>query len=79
MKTCSRMLVGSIVLLVLAGCGSGRYFDTRAEVDARPECAGVHGQDASAAPWCERKTGIGYTIGGEGEPVDFTGDDDRSR
>lgn len=76
MKAGSRLLGGSIVLLVLAGCGTGRYFDTSARVDARPECAGSHGQDPSVAPWCERKTGVDYTIGGDSEPVDFTPEDD---
>ena len=63
--------------LTLAACGTMRYEDTNAAVDARPECASAPSQpNEPVASWCERTQSASWSSERDSEPVDFGGKDD---
>lgn len=63
--------------LALAACGTMRYEDTNAAVDARPECASAPSQPNEPVPsWCERTQSATWGSERASEPVDFSGGDD---
>ncbi|MDQ2701649.1 MAG: hypothetical protein M3Y70_02300 [Pseudomonadota bacterium] len=69
-------LIAVVATALLSACGSVEYKDTNAAVDANPQCVSEAGPDELPDPWCKRESSATWTIGGEGEPVDFSGDKD---
>ena len=69
------LAMASLVALV-AGCGAGQYHDTRAAVDARPECSGMHGEKTGEPipAWCDREQGMSWSTEEDDEvELDFSG------
>lgn len=72
-----RPLALASALALLAGCGAGEYHDTRAAVDARPECSGMQGEKTGEPipAWCEREQGMSWSSGADEDvELDFSGD-----
>ena len=64
--------------LALGACSSVQYSDHYRAVEANPECATTQPQPGEpVAPWCKPQAEAAWSSDRGGEPVDFSGDDDR--